>query len=186
MEKVVSIGILELNSVAKGIEACDVVLKRSDIKLIDAYPVCPGKYLILIYGDVAAVESAIDSGTAAAGANFVDKFVIPRVHEQILPGILGTNKINEINAVGVLETFSVASSVIAADASVKAADVDIIEIRLAKGLGGKSFYTLTGNVSNVKAAIDAGAMTVENEGILVNKIVLAEPHPDLKKQLLKW
>ncbi len=186
MKKLVSIGLLELNSVAKGIEACDTVLKRSDINLINAYPVCPGKYIILIYGDVAAVESAIDAGTATAGANFVDRVVLPRVHEQILPAILGTNKIENINAVGILETFSVASTIIAADTSVKASKVEMIEIRLAKGLGGKSFYTLTGTVANVRSAIEAGANIIAKEGILVNKVIIADPHKDLKKELLKW
>lgn len=183
---IITLGLLELNSIAKGIETCDIMVKTSDVDLIDSYPVCPGKYIILISGDVAAVETSVERGIATAGANFVDKLVLPHIHPQVIPGILGTAEVEKIDAIGIIETFSVASTIIAADASLKAAKVNIIEIRLAKGLGGKSFYTLTGTVAEVKAAIEAGSLIIEKEGVLVNKVVIAEPHILLKKQLLEW
>ncbi len=186
MGKILTIGMVELNSIARGIESCDLMVKASDVTLIDSYPVCPGKYIILVSGDVAAVESSVSAGIDSAGASFVDKLVIPHVHSQVIPGILGTTDVKEIKAVGIIETFSVASGIIAADASLKAAKVDIIEIRLAKGLGGKSFYTLTGDVAEVRAAIDAGAFVIEKEGVLVNKVVIPNPHPALKQQLMEW
>jgi microcompartment protein CcmL/EutN len=186
MGKILTIGLVELNSIAKGIETCDIMVKAADVDLIDSYPICPGKYIILISGDVAAVESSVERGIECAGANFVDKLVIPHIHPQVIPGILGTVEVNEINAVGVLETFSVASTIVAADASLKAAKVNIIEIRLAKGLGGKSFYTLTGDVASVRSAIEAGSLIIEKEGVLVNKVIIPEPHNYLKKQLIEW
>jgi len=186
MEKILTIGMVELNSIARGIETCDIMVKASDVELIDSYPVCPGKYIILVSGDVAAVESSVERGISTAGANFVDKLVIPHIHPQVIPGILGTAEVEKIDAVGIIETFSVSSAIIAADASLKAAKVNIIEIRLAKGLGGKSFYTLTGDVAEVRAAVDSGALIIEKEGVLVNKVVIADPHPYLKQQLVEW
>ena len=186
MAKVITLGVVEVNSIAKGIEACDAMVKISDVELIDSYPICPGKYIIIVSGDVAAVESSVAAGINVAGANFVDKLVLPRIHPDIIPGILGTTEIKKVEAVGVLETFSVASTIIAADASLKAAKVRMIEIRLAKGLGGKSFYTLTGDVADVRAAIEAGELIIKKEGVLVNSVVIPDPHPYLKEQLLEW
>ena len=57
-----TIGILESNSIAKGIEAADIVLKTADVSLLYARPVCPGKYSVLFHGDVAAVQASLESG----------------------------------------------------------------------------------------------------------------------------
>lgn len=186
MPQIIALGLVELNSIAKGILASDAMLKRSDVQIIESYPVCPGKYIILVSGDVAAVDASVKAGTETAGIHFVDQIIIPHVHPQVLPGLLGTSRIRALSAVGVLETFSVASAILAADTSLKAARVDMIEIRIAKGLGGKSFYTLTGSVADVRTAIEAGALTAEKEGVLVGKEIIPEPHPDLKQQLLEW
>lgn len=186
MSNIVTLGIVELNSIAKGILACDAMVKISDVQLIESYPVCPGKYIIMVNGDVAAVESSVQAGVEVSKDNFVDQLVVPHIHKQIIPGLLGTSKFKEIKAVGVLETFSVSSTILAADTSLKASLVDIIEIRLAKGLGGKAFYTLTGTISAVTSAIEAGAMIVQNQGVLVNKEIIPNPHKALQQQLTEW
>ncbi|MBU1078835.1 MAG: BMC domain-containing protein [Spirochaetes bacterium] len=181
-----TLGLVELNSIAKGIFACDAMVKISDVEIIESYPVCPGKYVIMISGDVAAVEASVKTGMLTAKDNFVDKLVIPHVHSEIIPGILGTLEMHDIQAVGILETFSVASAIVAADTSLKASKVNLIEIRLAKGLGGKSFYTLTGSVAAVTSAIEAGALILEKEGVLVDKQIIPQPHESLKQQLTEW
>lgn len=186
MPDIITLGIVELNSIAKGIQACDAMIKRSDVKLISAYPVCPGKYIIIINGDVAAVESSVQAGIDTAGTHFVDKMIIPRIHPQIIPGILGTSSDVNIEAVGVLETCSVASTILAADSSLKASQVNVIEIRIAKGLGGKAFYTLTGSISAVTSAIEAGILKVKNDGVIINKSIIPDPGEALKQQLKEW
>lgn len=40
----ITIGFLELNSIAKGIQAADMMLKAAEIRLVSARPSCPGKY----------------------------------------------------------------------------------------------------------------------------------------------
>ncbi len=72
----------------------------------------------------------------------------------------------------------------AADAAAKAADVQLIEIRLAMALGGKAFVTLTGNVSAVQTAVDAGASLVSEKGLLVHKVVIPRPHENLLNELV--
>ena len=87
-------------------------------------------------------------------------------------------------ALGILESFSVASLIEGADAAVKAANVQLIEIRLAMALGGKAFVTLTGNVAAVESAIDAGAQVVGQKGMLVNKVVIPSPRPELLNEMI--
>ncbi|MEG2315070.1 MAG: BMC domain-containing protein, partial [Clostridia bacterium] len=40
----ISLGLLETNSIARGVEAGDAMLKAAEVKLVKAGPVCPGKY----------------------------------------------------------------------------------------------------------------------------------------------
>ena len=91
---------------------------------------------------------------------------------------------DKLDALGVIESFSVTSLIEAADAAAKAADVQLIEIRLAMALGGKAFVTLTGKVSAVQAAIDAGSSLVSEKGLLVHKVVIPRPHENLLNELI--
>ena len=112
-----TIGFLELNSIAKGIEAADIVLKTAAVELIFSRAGCPGKYYLLFTGDVAAVQASIEAGCAAGGDHVVDHCVIPSVHPQVIRAINMTNMPEELRAVGVMEFFSVTASVYSADAA---------------------------------------------------------------------
>jgi len=179
-----SIGFLEFNSIAKGIESADAVLKAADVRLIFAKPGCPGKYYLLFTGDVAAVQASLDAGAAVGGSHVVDSCVIPRVHPQVIRAINLTSLPETMQAVGVMEYFSVTASIYSADAAVKAADVDLVDVRLGTGIGGKSFVTLTGEVAAVRAAISAGTATPPAEGMVVSSVVIPSPHPDLLSSLM--
>jgi len=180
-----AIGFIETNSIAKGIEASDAMMKISSVDLVDAYPICPGKYLILVTGMQSDVQSSVNKGVEIAGVSLIDKFVIPNVSDKVVPAILGTSKIENFEAVGVIETFTVASCVRAADAAAKAADVSLIEIRLAKGLGGKSFVTLcSDDVGAVRSAVNAGCEIIKDEGVIINRVVIPKAHKELKRTLL--
>lgn len=108
--------------------------------------------------------------------------VIPNVHADVFPAIAGSNPIEPKGALGIVESFSVASLIEAADAAVKAANVQILEIRLAMALGGKAFFTVSGEVSSVRSAVDAGAAVVSERGLLVNRVVIASPSKQLYKE----
>jgi len=71
-----------------------------------------------------------------------------------------------------------------ADIAAKAAEIRLIEIRLAMALGGKAFVTLTGEVAAVRAAVDAGAQIVADKGLLVNKVVIPAPSSQLYKEYI--
>ena len=178
-----TIGFLELNSIAKGIETADIVLKTAAVDLIFARAGCPGKYYLLFTGEVAAVQASIDAGRTVGGDHVVDCCVIPRIHPQVVRAINMTSMPETMRAVGVMEFFSVTASVYSADAAVKAADVDLVDVRLGTGIGGKSFVVLTGEVAAVTEAVQAG-VTPNAEGMLVSSVVIPSPHPELLDSLL--
>lgn len=179
-----SIGFLELNSISKGIEAADILLKTAEVELIHAKASCPGKYYILFAGEVAAVQSSLDAGQLTGGEHVVASCVIPRVHRQVISAINQVFEPEEYNAIGVMEFFSVTASVYAADAAVKASDVDLVDIRLGTGIGGKSFVVLTGDVAAVKSAIDCGINTENAEGMLISSVVIPNPRREIFESLM--
>jgi microcompartment protein CcmL/EutN len=179
-----SVGLIELSSIAAGFEVCDAMLKTADVDLILARTICSGKYMVLVRGDVAAVRSSVDAGTRAGDFSVIDTFVIPNLDESIFPAISGTTKIEALEALGIIESFSVASLIEGADAAVKAANVKLIEIRLAMALGGKAFVSLTGSVADVRSAVEAGAALIAEKGLLVNKVVIPQPRHELLNEMI--
>lgn len=179
-----SIGLIEFSSIAAGIQACDAMLKAANVAVVLSRSICSGKYMVMVRGDVAAVQAAVSSGKRAGHFSVIDSFVIPNLHEAVFPAIAGSNKLETLDALGILESFSVASLIEGADAAVKAANVKLLEIRLAMALGGKAFVTLTGSVADVESAIEAGARVVGERGLLVNKVVIAHPRPELLREVI--
>ena len=179
------IGLLELCSVARGVEVADAVLKEAPIDLLFAEPVQPGKYVLLFTGGVQDVAASLRRGAELAGADLVDRLQIPQVHDQVPVALKrrGGTIEGQLDAVGVVETRTVASAVLAADLAVKTASVDLIELRIANGLGGKSFFTLTGEVSDVRASVQAAARQADAAGHLAREVVIPRPHPDLTRHL---
>ncbi|MCC7492597.1 MAG: BMC domain-containing protein [Fimbriimonadaceae bacterium] len=179
-----AIGLLELTSVASGFQALDAMLKAAASEVLLARSICSGKYLILVGGDVSSVTASVEAGAAVEPFAVINSEVIARVHEKVFPALSGATTPVLRDAFGCLETFSVVTTIRAADAAVKAADVELIELRAAMALGGKAFVTLTGSVSNVQAAVDAGRAVAREEGLLVNAVVIGGPHPALLAEVV--
>jgi microcompartment protein CcmL/EutN len=154
-----SIGLIELSSVATGYQVEDVMIKAATVKLLLARSICSGKFLIAISGDVASVTTAIEAGGAAAGASLIDP--------------------KDLRSIGVIETFSAASIIDAADAAVKSANVTLLRVHLAMALGGKGFVMMAGDVSSVQAAVEAGSRAAAEEGMLVARGVIPAPSEEL-------
>ena len=174
-----AVGIIELSSIASGYLVTDTLLKTAGVDLLIHRTICSGKYLILIGGDVAAVKASLDAGVAVGGVSVIDSSLIPNINLDIFPAISGNVVIESYEALGILESFSVAALIEGADAAVKAANVQLVEIRLAMALGGKAFARLTGNVAAVEAAMEAGAARIAQRGLLVNKVVIPAPVQEL-------
>ncbi len=179
-----TIGFLELNSIAKGIEVADAMIKAAECELVFAKSGCPGKYCVLITGDVGAVKSSIEVGESVGERFVVDKLIIPSVHPQVIKTINMVNECAELNAIGVLEYFSITASIVGADTAVKASTVSLLDIRLGTGIGGKSYVVLTGDVSAVTEAVEAGAKKSIESGMLINKVVIPNPRPEIFDALI--
>lgn len=176
-----ALGMVETNCIAKGIEAADTMLKAANVSLLSAQTACAGKYIVLVSGDVAAVVSSVESGRETAQETLVDSMVIPNMDAQVLKAVSACTEPESFEALGIIETFSLVSALLCADAAVKAADVELIEIRLGRGLGGKSFITLTGNVAALRHAVDTAKQDETVKGMVVRTVVIPSPHPDIKK-----
>lgn len=175
----ITIGFLELNSIARGIEAADAILKAADTELISARPCCPGKYHILFSGEVAAVAEALAAGARVGEGHVVDQVVIPRVHPQVIDAIGMACVPRELQALGVMEFFSITAAIYAADAAVKAAETQLLDVRLGTGIGGKSYVVLTGEVAAVSEAVDCGIAAASDKGMVFEKCVIPNPRPEI-------
>lgn len=179
-----AIGLVELSSIAAGYEVGDIMLKTSEVELLLMRSICSGKFIVLVGGDVAAVRASVEAGERTGHGCVVDAMVIPNVHRSVFPAISGTNQIEMLDALGIVESFSVASLIEAADAAAKAAKVQLIEVRLAMALGGKAFVTMTGEVAAVRSAVEAAAQVCSQRGLLVNKVVIPNPKKELLKEVI--
>ena len=176
---------IELSSIARGIKMCDEMAKRAEIRVLQSVTICPGKYVVVIGGEVEEVRQSYARGLEVGGPAVVDQLILPNAHPQLIPAIEATSVIDEVGAVGVVETFAVASAILAADAACKRAAVRLIELRLARGLGGKAFFTLTGDQADVEASVAAAeAILGDESGLLLRTEVIPRPHPQMVRWLL--
>lgn len=178
-----AVGIIELKSIAKGVEACDSALKSAGISLVSAHPACPGKYEIIITGTIADVDAAVSHVKGRFESTIVDTSVMGRIDPQVVTALFGTEPAKKEGSLGIVETFSAASAIKAADIAVKTANVSIYDLRVSRGMGGKGLVMVTGDVGDVSAAVEAGADYAANLGLLMNKSVIAAPHKELWEQI---
>lgn len=179
-----AIGMVEFNSIARGIYAADQMVKISEVDIVTASTACPGKYIAIVHGDVAAVEDSVRIGERMAEEFFVDSIVIPNVDPGVFPAITGSTMPQRVQAIGIMESFSLATMIICADQILKAAELEAIELRLGNGLGGKAYFTYTGDVAAVKSGTDAGEAIAKEKGLLVNSEVIPSPSEVLVPSLL--
>ncbi len=178
-----AVGVLELKSIPVGVEACDDALKASGVRLISAHPSCPGKYEILLTGSISDVQTAVDHVKMKFGTYVLDCTVMGRIDPGVVNALMGAQPEAPHGALGCLETYSAASIILAADAAVKAAKVDIVDLRLSRGMGGKGVLMVTGEVGDVTASVEAAADYAIRQGLFSSKSIMAAPHEDLWKHL---
>lgn len=173
-----AIGMIEFKSIPTGITAADLMVKTADVDIVEAQTVCPGKYIAIITGDLSAVKASVEAASTAYEWDLIDNFVLGNPHESLFPAMYGATRVEGVDALGILETFDVASLIEAADAAAKTAIVQVIELRLAKGMCGKSFMVITGEVSAVTASIEKAKVIAGDKGMYLDSSVIA--HPDDK------
>ncbi len=178
-----AIGVIELKSIPKGVEAADAALKSSGIEMVSAHPSCPGKYEIVLTGSISNVTVAVEHVASKFDGYVIDSSVMGRIDEQVVKALFGTQAGERNGSLGLIETFSAASAIKAADIAVKTARVEIYDIRVSRGMGGKGVVMLTGDVGDVTAAIEAGAEHAKKSAMLSSYTVIASPHGELWNQM---
>ena len=139
-----ALGFIEFKTIPVGIEATDEMLKSGNVELVTSTPICPGKFMTIISGDVGAVQSSIKTGERIGDSYVIDAYMISNINEKVMPALTGTMPMPEIESLGMVETIDGISSILAADAAAKASNIDLIEIRIARGLGGTADFIGTG------------------------------------------
>lgn len=180
-----AVAIVELDSIATGIFTGDAMVKSSPIGSIYAGTVHPGRYLVLVSGDTASVEVALETGREFGGRAVVDSIFLPDIHADVVAAIVSSVETADFagDAAGIIETDTVATVVEAADAGVKAANVALPAVRLADGLGGKGYAVFSGTVAEVEAAIEAAVARAEPTGHLAQSVVIPQIHDDMRRNL---
>ena len=173
---------IELSSIARGYPVADAMVKRAPVVLADCRPVSPGKFLVLVTGEVAAVDEAFRVGLEVGGDRIVDRLFLPQAHPLIGPAVRGVIPPAGVESLAAIETTTVAASILAADAAVKAAAVRIVEMQLARGIGGKAFFTLSGSLAEIEAAVEAATGVIDRALVVATEIIPA-PHDDLIAKL---
>ncbi len=166
-----ALALLELDSIAAGIEAGDAMAKRAPIDVIRAGTVHPGKYLVLVGGAVADVEEALEAGRDVGASSVLDAVFLPNVHPDVVAAMRGGRRDAAGEALGVIETTTVAAILEAADAGLKGARVRLLELRLADDLGGKGYLLFDGTVADVEAAIEIGAGRIAGSAGVVQRVI---------------
>jgi len=173
-----ALGLLEVSSIARGHVVADTMVKRAPVELVLVRPVSPGKHLTLVIGGVDEVKEAMAAGQASADETFVDRLELAQVAPSLIAALRGQGRAIDDRAIGLVETFSVAATLVSADAACKAAEVELVALRLADGIGGKAYYALQGGQADVEAAL-AAAQALITGGLLVGTELIARPHEAL-------
>jgi len=181
-----ALGMIEFKSIARGIFATDAIAKKAPVKILNTNPICPGKYMVMFAGEVADVEESLKAGNHAGKDLVINDLFLPYIHREVIPAITGTTLIKEFDAIGIIETFSIASCVIGADKAAKASPAKLVEIRLANGLGGKGYFVMTGALADLEASIEAAKEHIQAEGLLAGCEIIAAPHSDLIEKGVYW
>ncbi len=175
---------IEFKTVSCGITAADQMVKTADVELLEAQVVCPGKYIALIAGELSAVRAAVETAGKSHPENLIGQFVLGNPDESIFPAIYGTAQPEEVRALGIMETYDASSIIVAADIAAKTAIVQLLELRIAKGMCGKSYLILTGEVAACEAAIGAAREAVKESGMFLDSSVIANPDAKIRQMIL--
>lgn len=180
----VAIAAVETSSIAQGMVTADAMVKQADVQVIEASVLSPGRYWIVVGGDVANVRSAHARGVEVAADTLLDQLFIPQLHEGVLPALRGVVPGSDDDSVGVIETLTAASAIVAADVAAKTANIVLRDLRLANGIGGKGVVVLSGSVSDVQAALEGGRADAQKRGLLARAVVIPRMDARLRARIV--
>lgn len=183
MKNYPSIALIECSSVAAGILTADSMVKKAPITVLKSGTVHDGKFLILIGGSVASVEEAYNLGISIASDKIIDHVLLPDVHNQVHNAILGARNSCSYEALGVIESTTVAATIKSADAAIKGSNIDIVEIRIADDLGGKAFAIYSGEIEDIEAALMISKNSVTKKEYWIRDTIIPRLSEEIADQI---
>ncbi|MCA9582318.1 MAG: BMC domain-containing protein [Myxococcales bacterium] len=169
---------LEIGSIARGVSVVDALVKRAEVRLLRSDPVSPGKLLLVFVGGEAEVFESLAAAEEVAGTELLDRLLLPFVHREVVAALDGVDRPPVNDALGILEMKTATATILAADAALKMAEVHLVALHLARGIGGKGYIVFTGTHDSVEASLEAGDAAVAPE-LRAGYELIARPHPDL-------
>ena len=206
-----ALGLIEVYSFSAAVHVADIAAKAADVRVIamdrnrptSKTAPTPLVMLVKIEGTVSAVRAAVDAASSFAKDNgkFIVSHVIPNPGESVdkmaylmyinrdkysknMPKSFLNAEDPEIlphGAFGLLEVQGLVTAVEGLDAMLKAADVRLIHTEKRLGGAGSVTMMVTGSVSAIKAAVEAGHKTAAAIGVVFNSEVIASPHYEIAK-----
>jgi microcompartment protein CcmL/EutN len=172
--------ILEFSSIAKGYFALDHCLKNAKVHIIEASAISPGKFLILLRGDIEAVGKALNAAMAVATDELIDSALLPNLDKGILDALYGLSKIEaDKNGLVVVETSTLSGMLVGLhNITSQKKNVQFIEVRPGRGLGGKSTAFFTGAPAELKESLEIFLRATKSNGSFIEGQFISSPHPD--------
>lgn len=178
-----ALGLLEIESLARGVFVADVLVKKAAVQIVRAEAVSPGKYLLIFLGNVADVEESFAAGVDAAGSTLIDRLMLPHVAEPVRDALTKPVNRESKGSIGIIELHTVAATLRAADLCLKKAEVRMTQFELAKGIGGKGWFMVCGEQHDVEAALEAVTLTIE-ANLLVATELIQQPHSEIRGSIV--
>jgi microcompartment protein CcmL/EutN len=157
---------LQIADVPKGLRALDALVKEAPIDVIAAGSVQSGHYLIAFAGQVEATVRSFARAREAAGVATLDSVLLPDAEPRILPAFRDGALFapgDAGDALGIVQSAACPVLLAAVDAALKGARVDLVELRIAEGLGGKALATFWGELADVQAAIELACGVIQRQ-----------------------
>lgn len=175
-----AVAMVDLGAIPPGLLTLDALIKEAEIQVVSAGTVQPGRYLILFGGEVEPVERSLRRAEATAGRALLDSVLLPHAEPRILPAIGAAQRLwpAEGDTAGVVQTGTTPTLLAAVDASLKGALVELVELRIADGLGGQGVATFWGQTHDVEAALELAELAIgrgRSEGSWTTIIRNADP-----------
>ncbi|TNF27253.1 MAG: BMC domain-containing protein [Deltaproteobacteria bacterium] len=175
-----AVAMLDLAAIPPGLAALDALVKEALVEVISAGTVQAGRYLILFAGDVEPVERALARALGVSGGALLDSVLLPYAEPRIVPAVT-TGQVRwpaPGDTLGVIQTVTTPTLLAAVDAALKGAYVELVELRVAEGLGGQGIASVWGEVYDVEAAIELAERAIHqgrSEGMWTSIIRNADP-----------
>ncbi len=161
-----TLAMLLVGEIPAGLRVLDALAKEAEIAVVQTGTIHCGRYLILFGGEMGPVERSWVRAKEIAGTALLDDVLLPDAEERLASAI-GAGAIRwpaEGDTLAVLETATPPLLLAALDAALKGAHVELVELRVGDGLGGKAIASLWGETHDVEAAVDIAAMVFARRG----------------------